>query len=122
MQGARDAEPRPGGGDGNRHSDRNRDRTRWFGFGSQMVQMGSFGPMLSGQFMNSAQGSQVLQHMQQQMVDRFPQVVPAGLSAGVLYVVDGDAEVRADIQFADEVGALWRRPFGESPEPVLEER
>lgn len=95
-----------------------------FGFGSQMSQLGqlgSFGPMLSGQFMNSPQGSQVLQHMQQQMVDRFPQVVPAGQSAGVLYVVDGDIEVRADIQFADEVGALWRRPFGESPEPVLEE-
>ena len=95
-----------------------------FDFGPQMSQLGhlgSFGPILSGQFMNSSQGSQVLQHMQRQMVDRFPQVVPAGQSAGVLFVVDGDAEVRADIQFADEVGALWRRPFGESPEPVLEE-
>lgn len=96
-----------------------------FEFGPQMSQLGrlgSFGPMLSGQVMNSPQGSQVLQHRQQQMVDRFPQVVPAGQSAGVLYVVDGDAEVRADIQFADEVGAFRRRPFGESPEPVLEDR
>lgn len=94
------------------------------GFGSQMSQLGelgAFGPMLSGQFMNSPQGAQVLQQIQQQMVDTFPRVVPAGQSASVVYVVEGDDEVRADMQFADEIGALWRRPFGESPEPVLEE-
>ncbi|MGV0838073.1 hypothetical protein [Mycolicibacterium thermoresistibile] len=95
-----------------------------FGFGSQMSQLGQlggYGSMLSGHLMNTSQMSQVIQQVQQQMLDQFPRVIPAGQSAGVLYVVDGDAEVRADIQFADEVGALWRRPFGESPGPVLEE-
>lgn len=94
-----------------------------FGLGGQMPQLGQlggYGSMMSSHLMNSPQMSQVIQ-VQQQMLDQFPQVIPAGQSAGVLYVVDGDAEVRADIQFADEVGALWRRPFGESPEPVLEE-
>jgi hypothetical protein len=44
-----------------------------------------------------------------------------GQSAGVLYIADADAgEVRADFQFADEEGDLWRRRFGEPPEPVLE--
>lgn len=88
---------------------------------SQLGQLGGYGSMMSSHLMNSPQMSQVIQHVQQQMLDQFPRVIPAGQSAGVLYVVDGDAEVRADIQFADEAGALWRRPFGESPEPVVEE-
>lgn len=95
-----------------------------FGFGSQMSQLGQlggYGSMMSSHLMNSPQMSQVIHQVQQQMLDQFPRVIPAGQSAGVLYVVDGAAEVRADIQFADEVGALWRRPFGESPEPVLAE-
>lgn len=95
-----------------------------FGLGSQMSQLGQlggYGSMMSSHLMNSPQMSQVIQHVQQQMLDQFPRVIPAGQSAGVLYVADGDAEVRADILFADEVGALWRRPFGESPEPALEE-
>ncbi|WP_231742561.1 MULTISPECIES: hypothetical protein [unclassified Gordonia (in: high G+C Gram-positive bacteria)] len=95
-----------------------------FGFGSQrsqLGQLGGYGSMMSSHLMNSPQMSQVIQHVQQQMLDQFPRVIPAGQSSGVLYVVDGDVEVRADIQFADEVGALWRRLFGESPEPVLEE-
>lgn len=94
-----------------------------FGLGGQMSQLGQlggYGSMLSGHLMNTSQMSQAIQQVQQQMLNEFPRVVPAGQSAGVLYVVDSDAEVRADIQFADEVGALWRRPFGESPEPVLE--
>lgn len=95
-----------------------------FGLGpqmSQLGQLGNYGSMMSRHLMNSPQMSRVLQHIQQQMLDQFPRVIPAGQSAGVLYVADGDAEVRADILFADEVGALWRRLFGESPEPVLEE-
>lgn len=95
-----------------------------FGFGSQMSQLGQlggYGSMMSSQLLNSPQMSQLTQYVQQHLLDQFPRVIPAGQSAGVLFVIDGDAEVRADIQFADEVGALWRRPFGESPEPVLEE-
>lgn len=94
------------------------------GFGGQMSQfgeLGSFGPMMSGQIVNSPQMAQVLQRVQQQMLDRFPQVVAAGQSASVVYTVEGNSEVRADIQFADEAGDLWRRPFGETPEPLLEE-
>ncbi|MGV0795849.1 hypothetical protein ABQF26_02710 [Mycolicibacterium elephantis] len=91
------------------------------GFGplSQLGQLGSYGPMLTDHLVNSPQMSAVLQRMQQQMIDRFPRVVSAGQSAGVLYVADV-GEVRADIQFADEVGDVWRRRFGEPPEPVLE--
>ncbi|WP_238774479.1 hypothetical protein [Prescottella equi] len=88
---------------------------------SQLSQLGSYGPTMTNYLMNSPQGAQAIQHIQQQMLDRFPRVVPAGQSAGVLYVVDGEVEVRADLQFADEVGALWCRPFGESPKPVLED-
>jgi len=53
------------------------------------------------------------------MIDRFPRVVPAGHPTGVLYIADA-GEVRANIQFADEVGDLRRRRFGEQPEPLLE--
>ncbi|MCV7441236.1 hypothetical protein H7K33_03265 [Mycobacterium paraense] len=92
------------------------------GFGgrlSQLGQLGSYGPMMANYLVGSPQFSAVLRGLQQQMVDRFPRVVPAGQPASVLYVADG-GEVRADIQFADEVGDLWRRRFGEQPEPVLE--
>ncbi|WP_241520398.1 hypothetical protein [Mycobacterium paraense] len=75
--------------------------------------------MMANYLVGSPQFSAVLRGLQQQMVDRFPRVVPAGQPASVLYVADG-GEVRADIQFADEVGDLWRRRFGEQPEPVLE--
>lgn len=89
-------------------------------------QLGSYGGMMadhlaySPQLSQLSQLSQVLQGAQQQMLDRFPQVVPRGESSRVLYVEDGDVEVRVDIQFADEVGNLWRRRHGQLPEPVLE--
>ncbi|MGE2728978.1 hypothetical protein ACQI4F_05855 [Mycolicibacterium vaccae] len=92
------------------------------GFGnmtSQFSQLGSYGPMMSNYLVNSPQLSAVLRGMHQQMVDRFPRVIPAGQSAGVLYIADA-GEVRADMVFADEVGDLWRRCHGEQPEPVLE--
>lgn len=93
------------------------------GFGrqsSQLGQLGSYGPMMANHAVNLPQVSAWLRSAGQQMIDRFPRVVPAGQSAGVLYIADA-GEVCADIQFADEVGALWRRPFGENPEPVLED-
>lgn len=90
------------------------------GMASQFGQLGSYGPMMANQALALPQVSAFLRNVQQQMVDRFLRVVPAGQSADVLYVAD-PGEVRADIQFADEVGDLWRRPFGERPEPVLVE-
>jgi hypothetical protein len=91
------------------------------GFGgqlSQLGQLGSYAPMIANQAVGLPQVSAALRSMQQQMIDRFPRVVPTGQSAGVLYLAEA-VEVRADIQFADEVGALWRRRFGEQAEPVL---
>ncbi|SII49533.1 hypothetical protein [Mycobacteroides abscessus] len=91
-------------------------------FGStQFGQMGSYAPMISSQIVNSPQVSALLRNAQQQMIDRFPSVVPAGQSVGVVYVAE-IGEVRADIQFADEVGDLWRRRYGQQPEPVLEDK
>ncbi|WP_231112605.1 hypothetical protein [Mycobacterium avium] len=92
------------------------------GFGnmtSQFSQLGSYGPMMSNYLVNSPQLSAVLRGVHQQMIDRFPRVLPAGQSVGVLYIADA-GEVRADMVFADEVGDLWRRRYGEQPEPVLE--
>lgn len=84
------------------------------------TQLGSYNGMMADHLVYSPQASQMLQAAQQQMLDRFPQVVPRDRSAGVLYIEDGDVEVRVDIQFADEVGNLWRRRHGQLPEPVLE--
>lgn len=91
---------------------------RFGGMTSQFGQLGSYGPMMSNYAVGLPQVSALLRGLQQHMVDRFQRVVPAGQSAGVVYAADA-GEVRADIQFADEVGDLWRRPFGEPPEPVL---
>src|SRR5262249_47011779 len=87
--------------------------------GPQFGQLSSYAPMMSSHIVSSPQVSSFLRNAQQQMVDRFPLVIPAGQSAGVVYIADA-GEVWADMQFADEVGALWRRRFGENPEPVLE--
>jgi hypothetical protein len=38
----------------------------------------------------------------------------------VLYSTPGAVEVRVDLQFADDVGNLWRRRHGQQPEPVME--
>lgn len=92
------------------------------GFGGQLAQfgqLGSHGPMMAYQLVGIPQFSAFLRALQQQMIDRFPRVVPAGQSAEVVYLADAAGEIHADIQFADEVGDLWRRPFGEPPEPVL---
>ena len=86
---------------------------------SQIGQLGSYGPTLSDYLVGSPQFSAFLRDAQQQMIDRFPRVLPAGRDASVLYIADA-GEVRVDIQFADEVGNFWRRRFGEQPEPVLE--
>jgi hypothetical protein len=87
-------------------------------FGGQISQLGSYGPMMANHLVGTPQFSALLRGLQQQMIDRFSRVVPAGQSAEVVYLADA-GEVHADIHFADEVGDLWRRPFGEPPEPVL---
>ncbi|WP_229580941.1 hypothetical protein [Rhodococcus rhodochrous] len=83
-------------------------------------QLGSYGGMMAAHAAHSPQLSQVLQWAQQQMLDRFPQVMRRGEAARVLFTADEEVEVRANIQFADEVGDLWRRRHGQLPEPVLE--
>lgn len=85
---------------------------------SQFGQFGSYGPMMSKYLVGSPQFSAFLRGAQQQMLDRFPRVVAAGQPASVLYIADA-GEVQADIQFADEVGNLWRRQFRGQPAPVL---
>jgi len=52
------------------------------------------------------------------MVENFPEVIPAGESSEVSYWVDAEVQVQADIQFADEEGTCWSRPFGQPPRRV----
>lgn len=82
--------------------------------------LGSYGGMLSGQMMNVPGLSALLQNFQQQMVDKYPQVISRDQSVEVAYSASGAAEVRVDLQFADDMGNLWRRRHGQQPEPVME--
>lgn len=83
------------------------------------TQLGSYSGMMADHLVYSPQFSQALQVAQQQMLDRFPQVVPRSEAASVMYIADEGVEVRVDIQFADEAGDLWRRQHRQYPEPVL---
>ena len=78
----------------------------------------------AGQFsshLSSAPGfSALMQGAQQQMVDRYPQVIPRDGTAEVMHSAPEASEVRADLQFADEAGDVWRRRHGQQPEPVME--
>ncbi|MDJ0362453.1 hypothetical protein [Rhodococcus sp. H29-C3] len=82
--------------------------------------LGSYGEMLSGQMMNAPSLSALLQNAHQQMVDKYPQVISRDQSVEVAYSVSGAADVRVDLQFADDMGDLWRRRHGQQPEPVME--
>lgn len=77
--------------------------------GNQVDSFGDYAPMLSGPLMNSPEMSQAIQQAQQQMLDKFPQVIGAGQDTAVMYVAEGAVEVCADIQFADESGVRWQR-------------
>lgn len=81
--------------------------------GNQVDSLGDYAPMISGQLMNSPEMSQAIQQAQQQMLDKFPQVIGTGQAAGVVYVAEAATEVRVDIQFADEAGVHWQRQHGE---------
>ncbi|MEV0688527.1 hypothetical protein AB0I35_32210 [Nocardia sp. NPDC050378] len=52
------------------------------------------------------------------MAENFPEVIPAGESGEVAYWVEADVQVQADIQFDDEEGTRWSRPFGQPPRRV----
>ena len=82
--------------------------------------LGSYGGMFSDHLMSAPGLSVLLQSAQQQMVDKYPQVISRDQSAEVLYSAPGAAEVRVDLQFADDMGNLWRRRHGQQPEPVME--
>ncbi|OLT31399.1 hypothetical protein BJF84_27270 [Rhodococcus sp. CUA-806] len=82
--------------------------------------LGSYGGMFSGHMMSASGLSAVLQNFQQQMVDKYPQVISRDQSVEVAYSASGAAVVRVDLQFADDMGNLWRRRHGHQPEPVME--
>lgn len=82
--------------------------------------LSSYAGGFSGYAMSASGLSAVLRNAQQQLIDRYPQVIRRDGSAEVAYHAPNAAEVRADIQFADDVGNLWRRLHGQQPEPVLE--
>lgn len=82
--------------------------------------LGSYGGMFSNHIMGAPGVSALLQNAQQQMVDSYPQVIARNQSAEVLYSAPGATEVRVDLQFADDMGNLWRRRHGQQPEPVME--
>ncbi|MFB1298514.1 hypothetical protein ACAG24_023665 [Mycobacterium sp. pW049] len=82
--------------------------------------LGAYGGMFTDHIMTAPGLSSFLRNAQQQMVDKYPQVISRDQSAEVLYSAPGAIEVRVDLQFADDVGNLWRRRHGQQPEPVME--
>ncbi|MBN0975087.1 hypothetical protein JW365_21480 [Gordonia sp. BP-94] len=82
--------------------------------------LGSYGGMFSDYLMGAPGLASLLQNAQQQMVDKYPDVIARDQSAEVMYSAPGAAEVRVDLQFADDMGNLWRRRHGQQPEPVME--
>lgn len=83
--------------------------------------LGSYGGMFSDHLMGAPGLSSLLQNAQQQMVDKYPEVIARDQSAEVMYSAPVAAEVRVDLQFADDMGDLWRRRHGQQPEPVMED-
>ncbi|WP_235689948.1 hypothetical protein [Mycolicibacterium gadium] len=82
--------------------------------------LGAYGGMVTDHIMTAPGLSSFLRNAQQQMVDKYPQVISRDQSAEVLYSAPGAVEVRVDLEFADDVGNLWRRRHGRQPEPVME--
>ena len=58
---------------------------------------------------------EMLKHVHAHMQDSFPAVLPPGKDATVVYLAEGNGEVRADITFVDEAGTTWTRPYGQAP-------
>jgi len=82
--------------------------------------LGAYGGQLAGHIGSAPGLSALMQGFQQQMVDSYPGVIPRDGSAEVAYSAPEASAVRADIQFADDVGNVWRRRHGEQPQPVME--
>lgn len=93
-----------------------------YGYGMMGVpaNLGTYSGMLAGHITSAPGLSSLLQSYQQQMVDSYPSVIRRDQSAEVAYSAPGANAVRADIQFADDMGNVWRRRHGEQPEPVME--
>ncbi|WP_287384636.1 hypothetical protein, partial [Gordonia sp. (in: high G+C Gram-positive bacteria)] len=85
------------------------------------VNLGSYGGMFSDHLMSAPGLSSLFQNAQKQMVDKYPDVIARDQSAEVMYSAPGAADVRVDLQFADDMGDLWRRRHGQQPEPVMED-
>ncbi len=83
--------------------------------------LGAYGGQFSS-YLSSAPGfSALMQNLQRQMVDSYPEVIARDQSAEVMYSAPGAAGVRADLVFADDVGDLWCRRHGQQAEPVPED-
>jgi hypothetical protein len=91
------------------------------GMFSVPANLGSYGGMFSDHLMGAPGLSSLLQNAQNQMVDTYPGVIARDQSAEVMYSAPGSAEVRVDLQFADDMGDLWRRRHGQQPEPMMED-
>lgn len=87
---------------------------------SMPANLGAYGGMFTDHILTAPGLSSILRNAQQQMVDKYPQVIPRDQSSEVLYSAPRAVEVRVDLRFADDVGNLWRRRHGEQPEPVME--
>ncbi|MFE5702806.1 hypothetical protein [Rhodococcus koreensis] len=83
-----------------------------------LASLGSYGPMMASHISSSPQMSALTAQIQANMADSFPQVLTAEQHAEVMYIVEGDGEVQADIEFDDEDGTRWLRPFGQPPRPA----
>lgn len=82
--------------------------------------LGAYGDQFSGHLTSAPGLSTLMQGLQQQMVDSYPKVISRDGSAEVLFSAPDAREVRSDLQFADDVGDVWRRRHGQQPEPVME--
>jgi hypothetical protein len=82
--------------------------------------LGAYGGMFTDHILTAPGLSSTLRNAQQQMVDKYPQVIPRDQSSEVLYSAPRVVEVRVDLRFADDVGNLWHRRHGQQPEPVMD--
>ncbi|MEU2120822.1 hypothetical protein [Nocardia niwae] len=62
--------------------------------------------------------AEMFKHIQANMIDSFPTIIPAHDESAVVYATEGTAEVRVDIQFADAAGQRWIRTHGQPPAPA----
>ncbi|WP_433524228.1 hypothetical protein ACQPZ2_03235 [Nocardia pseudovaccinii] len=76
--------------------------------------LGAYGGTMASYLASSPQASAVLGQLQATMADSFPRVLTAETPSEVVYLAEGQGQVRADIAFDDEDGTRWVRPFGQT--------